>query len=216
VSFRIIITCEHGGNRVPARYAGLFRGKKKLLDSHRGYDIGALALAKALSRALESPLHYTETSRLLVDCNRSRVSRNLFSDITRRLDEGDRRDIIQRHYEPYREKVQGAIEGAVDAGDAVVHLSVHSFTPVLDGKRRDADIGLLYDPSRPLEKEFCRRLAPLIGKEVPGLRIRMNYPYRGTSDGFTTHLRTVFPPEAYLGIEIEANQALLVPGRRRR
>ncbi|HSM16922.1 MAG TPA: hypothetical protein VK845_07985, partial [Gemmatimonadales bacterium] len=33
-----------------------------------------------------------------------------------------------------------------------------------------------------------------------------NYPYRGNTDGLTRHLRSRFPPSAYLGIELEVNQ----------
>ena len=46
-----IITCEHGGNRIPAPYRRLFRGQRALLDSHRGYDPGSLVMAKALASA---------------------------------------------------------------------------------------------------------------------------------------------------------------------
>jgi hypothetical protein len=34
----------------------------------------------------------------------------------------------------------------------------------------------------------------------------LNYPYQGTSDGFTTHLRKKFPDSQYVGIELEVNQ----------
>jgi hypothetical protein len=37
----------------------------------------------------------------------------------------------------------------------------------------------------------------------------MNYPYRGTSDGFTAALRKRYAEDSYLGLEIEVNQALL-------
>ncbi len=37
----------------------------------------------------------------------------------------------------------------------------------------------------------------------------MNYPYRGASDGLTTHLRKRFHVNEYLGIELEINQELL-------
>ncbi len=36
----IVITCEHGGNRVPKLYRELFHGQRRLLESHRGYDPG--------------------------------------------------------------------------------------------------------------------------------------------------------------------------------
>ena len=41
-----LITCEHGGNRIPPRYRDLFAGCEALLQSHRGYDPGALTLAR--------------------------------------------------------------------------------------------------------------------------------------------------------------------------
>src|ERR1700739_839489 len=46
-----IITCEHGGNRIPVPYRRLFRGQRALLDSHRGYDPGSLVMGEAPARA---------------------------------------------------------------------------------------------------------------------------------------------------------------------
>ncbi len=206
---RPIVTCEHAGNSIPRPYAKLFSGKAKLLASHRGYDIGALPLARALARAFGCPLHFTTVSRLLVDCNRLRESSNLFSEVTRRLDVAEREWIVARFYDQYRREVEDDIAATIAAGAVALHFSVHSFTPVLGGRKREADIGLLYDPARAVEREFCKRLAPLLARELPGLKIRMNYPYKGSSDGLTTYLRKKFPEKSYLGIEIEANQAML-------
>ena len=36
----IVITCEHGGNRIPVLYRDLFHGQQQQLESHRGYDPG--------------------------------------------------------------------------------------------------------------------------------------------------------------------------------
>ena len=47
--FACLVTCEHGGNDIPPRYAPLFRGRRALLASHRGYDPGALVTARALA-----------------------------------------------------------------------------------------------------------------------------------------------------------------------
>jgi predicted N-formylglutamate amidohydrolase len=93
------------------------------------------------------------------------------------------------------------------AGRAVLHLSCHSFTPVLDGKERQAEIGLLYDPARNSEAAFSHELRKRLKFSLPGWRIRMNYPYRGTSDGVTSWLRESLSNEVYTGIEIELNQA---------
>jgi predicted N-formylglutamate amidohydrolase len=97
---------------------------------------------------------------------------------------------------------------------------VHSFTPELNGKVRTADVGLLYDPTRDAERELCRRWQKALLTQIAATRgdrtniwsdyrIRRNYPYRGSSDGLTTTLRRVFPALAYIGIELEVNQALL-------
>ena len=67
---RVVISCEHGGSRIPGRYRHLFAGRAALLESHRGWDPGALVMARALSRGLRAPLFASTTSRLLVDLNR--------------------------------------------------------------------------------------------------------------------------------------------------
>ena len=45
---------------------------------------------------------------------------------------------------------------------------------------------------------------------APNLRVRRNYPYAGWTDGLTTYLRTRFPPQRYVGIEIEINQRFVL------
>jgi hypothetical protein len=72
-----IITCEHGGNRIPAPYRRLFRRQTALLDAHRGYDPGSLVMAKALARTWRAPLVASTTSRLLIDLNRPSLGRRI-------------------------------------------------------------------------------------------------------------------------------------------
>jgi len=50
---------------------------------------------------------------------------------------------------------------------------------------------------------------------APELRVRRNYPYAGKGDGLTSHLRLHFPPRAYVGIELEVNQSIVLAGGRR-
>ncbi len=210
----VLITCEHGGCRVPARYRRIFSAHRKLLTTHRGYDIGALALARRLARRLRAPLIYSQVTRLLVDLNRSVGHRTIFSEATRALARLERSAILLRYYRPYRERVEKAIRAATKRQEAVLHLSVHTFTPVLDGMVRRADVGLLYDPGRRGEVALCRQWRKGLAQADGKLRIRANYPYRGTSDGLTTYLRTRFSAKCYLGIELEVNQLFPVHGQR--
>ncbi len=208
-----LITCEHGGNRIPFPYAKLFQDYGALLRTHRGYDRGALAMARELARELTAPLVASTTSRLLVDLNRSVGHKHLYSAVTRSATISVRRQIVNRHYRPYRDKAEGLVRRAVAGLNRVVHISSHSFTPELDGELRNADIGLLYDPGRPGEAELCRQWQACLQAEAPCLKVRRNYPYIGKADGLTSHLRRRYPPAAYVGIELEINQKHVNAGR---
>jgi predicted N-formylglutamate amidohydrolase len=203
-SVSIVLTCEHGGNRVPARYRALFSGQRHLLDSHCGYDIGALAAARFLRRRFGAPLFSATVTRLIVDLNRSIGNARVFSQFTRALPAQERERIVARHYRPYRDQVRHWIGQRIARSAQVLHLAVHSFTPVLDGMERLADIGLLYDPGRAPEASLAREWRTAL--VAVGLRARCNYPYRGVSDGFIPALRREFPAACYVGIEIEINQ----------
>ena len=199
-----IFTCEHGGNHVPVRFRSLFEGREKILNSHRGWDPGALQLARASIRECPAQLFFSETTRLLIDLNRSVHHRSLFSELTRDVHEGIKKDILDDHYYPYRDRVEHAIRALKSR--PVIHLSFHSFVPELHGVVRKGDIGLLYDPARHMEREFCLGLQSSLKQCFPELVIRRNYPYRGIADGFTRYLRGRFSERRYLGIEIEVNQ----------
>jgi predicted N-formylglutamate amidohydrolase len=201
----VIVTCEHGGNRIPAEYQHLFRGWHRILRTHRGFDAGALVMARDLAKARRAPLVYSTVSRLVIDLNRSLGHPNVWSDATRGLPAEEKARIVRRYYAPYRHKVMTLVADAVRSGKRVVHLSSHSFTPVLDGVRRNADLGFLYDPARPGEARLAASWKAALGASVPDLRVRRNYPYNGKADGLTTSLRKAFSAGAYVGIEIEIN-----------
>ncbi|MGV3743316.1 MAG: N-formylglutamate amidohydrolase [Burkholderiaceae bacterium] len=209
-----LVTCEHGGNRIPSRYLPCFSGHEELLRTHRGYDIGALAMARSLAATLSAPLHYSTVSRLLIDLNRSPRHPNLYSEISKPLAQAIRQEILARHYLPYRTEVESLLENAIRQGMHVVHISSHSFTPTLNGEIRNADIGLLYDSKRSKEAILCRRWKTALSEHLPELKVRMNYPYSGSSDGLTAALRKRFAPDAYTGIELELNQLHAQAGRR--
>lgn len=212
--WRVLITCEHGGNRLPASLRARFADSAAALASHRGYDPGALVLARDLARAFAAPLIYATTSRLLVDLNRSPGHPRLFGEPVRGLPPAARAAILRRHYTPYRIRAERHVGAWVAAGDVVLHVSSHSFTPVLDGVVRQADVGLLYDSCRPHERTLCVAWQRAIVARQPGLRVRRNYPYRGAADGFTAYLRRCFAGEQYLGIELEVNQRRVGGSRR--
>jgi predicted N-formylglutamate amidohydrolase len=206
---RILVSCEHAGHRVPRALAPCFAGAEGTLRSHRGWDPGALQLARRLADRLEAPLLCTPVTRLVVDTNRSVHHPRVFSEFTRPLAPEERQAILGSHYWPHRRAIERTIAPWIRAGFRVLHLAVHSFDPTLDPGREACDLGLLYDPRRRRERVLCQRWQAAL-RSACRLRVRRNYPYRGNADGLTTHLRRQFPAAAYLGIEVEANQAHLV------
>lgn len=211
----LLITCEHGGNHVPPDYAALFTDHQDLLATHAGYDIGALELADILGSQLAQAYFFSTTTRLLIELNRSLHHPRLFSELTKHLPRPEKQKIIEEYYLPYRTSVIEQIKNWQAQGHFVLHISVHSFTPIRAERAQNADLGLLYDPKRGFEQNFVRPWRQHIQNTAPHLRLRLNYPYRGSADGFTTHLRKLFP-ENYAGIELEVNQALLQePGPRK-
>lgn len=205
----LLLTCEHGGHRIPRAYAHLFRGAGEVLASHRGWDPGALELARHLARELERPLLAVPWSRLFVEANRSPTNPRIWSEYTQGLSREERERILERWWRPHRQAVEDAVAKVTSRGGRVVHVAVHSFTPELDGEVRNADFGFLYDSRREREAALCRRWAKILHLLDPALRIRFNYPYSGRADGLTTWLRKRHPRTRYLGIELEINQRLV-------
>lgn len=211
---QLVLTCEHGGHRVPAPLRARFRGAAEVLASHRGWDRGALAVARQLARALHAPLHAATISRLVVDLNRSATHPRVFSQWTRDLPPAERERLLAAHHRPHRDAVERDIARRLARGGRVLHVAVHSFTPVLDGEVRRADVGVLFDPARREEGAFYRRWKRAFAEAAPPWRVLANDPYRGTSDGLTTALRRRFP-RGYLGLELELNQRLFAADPRR-
>lgn len=208
--YGLVITCEHGGNRIPSPYRDLFHAHQALLDSHRGFDPGALVMAKTLATAFAAPLVTSTVSRLLVDLNRSIGHPRLHYEAIRNLPAEVRQQILTHYYQPYRAQAEHLIRQAIADHGLVIHLSSHSFTPELGGKVRNADIGLLYDPGRPGEADLCERWQASLKACAPDLSVRRNYPYAGKGDGLTTRFRQQLPSDIYVGIELEINQKHII------
>lgn len=203
---KAIVTCEHAGNKVPGDYSHIIDEEDTVLETHRGYDIGALELTRTIADEMDVDPQIHETTRLLVDLNRSLNHPAAFSEYMRDTDRETKQHIVDNIYEPHRNKVREIISNLIDEDYRVIHLSVHTFTPRMNGVIRETDIGLLFDPIRDNEYHFCEEWKEQIRKIEPELRVRMNYPYRGVMDGFSTSLREQFSDQHYLGPELELNQ----------
>ncbi|MFO0994978.1 MAG: N-formylglutamate amidohydrolase [Hyphomicrobiales bacterium] len=178
----LLLVCEHAGNEVPPAWANLGLAAP-FLETHFAWDIGAAALTELLAEELSAAAVLATYSRLFLDLNRFPgdwdclrpdlggipVPANLKSDA------GDRalREAIAR--EPF----DAVMTQACTRRPAVV--SIHTFTPVMAGKRRQTEIGVLW-------REECRMgaLALQALRDRGGFAIGSNEPYDWHgSEGYT-------------------------------
>ena len=202
---KLMLTCEHASNRLPAAFKKAVPAD--VLKTHRAYDIGAVHVFRKLVK-FAKPEFYCEGkySRLFVDLNRTITNKSAFSEYYEQLDKATASKVKAQattYWNEYRTVIEKFVKA--NAKKEIIHLGIHSFTPELNGKVRNTDIGILYDPSRPQERAYANVIKEEIKRLYPAMKVRFNYPYKGTSDGLTTTLRKKFGPR-YAGIEIEINQ----------
>lgn len=205
----LVLSCEHAVNTVPSSYRHLFDTHESILQTHQGIDLGAVEIANHLRGLFNCSYSQATVTRLLIDCNRSLTHSRCFSKFTKKLSPEQKQALVDLYYLPHRNTTAKLIQDHIDNGSQVLHLSIHSFTPILNGVTRNAGIGLLYDHDRHAEKEVARMWRSLLVQETPNYRVRMNYPYHGNTDALTTSLRKCHSEHDYLGFEVECNQALL-------
>ena len=202
---KLMLTCEHASNRLPAAFKKAVPAE--VLKTHRAYDIGAAQIFRKLVKFAKPEFSCEgKYSRLFVDLNRTLTNKSAFSEYYEALDKATvakAKAQATAYWTEYRAAIEKFVKA--NAKKEIIHLGIHSFTPELNGKVRNTDIGILYDPSRPKECELAQVIKAEIKRLHPEMKVRFNYPYKGTSDGLTTTLRKKIGPR-YAGLEIEINQ----------
>ena len=206
---RLLVTCEHASNHVPSDWQTLFEPSPTVLETHRAYDPGSQDLAHHLAKALGAPCLSARVTRLLIDHNRSTHNPTLWSEFSRSLPAHEKCRLLEEYYHPFRETAGRWIMERHAERKRVIHVSVHSFTPVLDGRVREVEIGLLYDSRRSGEVRFANGWKRRLAACCPAHRVRLNRPYLGRSDCHQNRYRQLYGQDDYMGLELEINQALV-------
>ena len=175
-----IILCDHASYKIPKKYNKLGLSNCDL-KKHIGWDIGALKVAKKISKNINNTLIYSGYSRLLIDCNRSLKSKGAF--LTKSEDikipgnyNMSRKEKIlrsKRYYFPYHNQIKKFINQSLKLGIVPSLVAIHSFTPVYRGKLRKWHVGILQRSDKRLSSLFIQDI-----KKNKKIILGINEPYK--------------------------------------
>ncbi|QDT60761.1 N-formylglutamate amidohydrolase [Stieleria bergensis] len=115
--------------------------------------------------------------------------------------------LIQSIYQSYRQRLESQLSALIDNDSPVLHLSVRTFPGKRNGEPYRTDVGLLYDTKRALESALCYDWVYECYEETINLKLRRNYPRRGSAESITKAMRRLFGELQYLGVEVWLNQS---------
>ena len=172
----VLFLCEHAGRAIPKTLGTLGLNEKALM-SHRGWDIGAEALARNLANRLNAPLILQRYSRLVIDGNRPPGSAESILEVSDGV-EIEVNKKLSLHERIAREKaifapMDQAINDAFSASQRIAAFSIHSFSPQLGGQSRPWHAGFLTRRSISTAKALIESLKG----QRPSLNLAINKPY---------------------------------------
>lgn len=175
---RVILICDHASNFLPRKYRTLGLNPH-YIATHIAWDIGAGALTRHLSAALDAPAVLARHSRLLVDTNRSLDDPSLMPESSESIEIpgnlglsfAERLRRIETWYEPFHETCEDVVVPRVSINPLIA--GIHTFTPIYEKVKRPWEISVLWNTDN--------RLATALGGffERHGFYVGWNEPYSG-------------------------------------
>lgn len=190
----IIIVCDHASNAMPksVKNLGLDAKTRKM---HIAWDPGTADIGKYLARVLKAPLQLANYSRLVVDLNRGESHEDCMRDMSDHvfipgnsgMSVAEKKARLDALYWPYHGEITRQLDGVLKRGQVPLLVSIHSFTPEMDGKHRPWHIGVMWNQQDKLAKQLVKNLK----RDNPALVIGENKPYslKGAAGGKNTIAR---------------------------
>jgi predicted N-formylglutamate amidohydrolase len=159
-----VLVCDHASNLVPRRLANLGVDPGDLAG-HIGWDPGAAEVARQLAAHLDAPLVLSGYSRLVIDCNRPPGSAESVAELSagvpipgnQGLAREERQMRITALFRPYHDMIDWLLDSRGRRPSLL--LSIHSFTPVLNGRHRPWHVGV----SSRRDRRFAESLIASLG-----------------------------------------------------
>jgi predicted N-formylglutamate amidohydrolase len=206
---RLVVTCEHASRRVPAPLT-TSADDDRWLGTHWGWDIGAAQLTRELVRRKACCAVLARFSRLVCDANRAVddatfIRRDIEGaplSFNEALDDAEVARRVATYHDAYHDLVDQCLGERVARGGDVVLFSIHSYTPVFDGRRREMEMGVLFDRFEPIAMRFAGHLTD------QGFVTALNEPYSG-KDGMMYAMSLHGQRHGVIYLELEVRQDLL-------
>ena len=201
---------DHAGRLIPRALGtlGLPAAERR---RHIAWDIGVAGLGEALSDLLGATFIRQRFSRLVIDCNRDPARPDAIPPVSdgveipgnRGLAPGERAARIARIARPYHAAIAAELDARSSRNLPTTLISLHSFTPRMDGFDRPWAFGVLHAGDSAFSLAALRRLRAELGEGLVG----DNQPYRMDEVDFTvpSHAR----PRGLDYLELETRQDLI-------
>jgi predicted N-formylglutamate amidohydrolase len=201
----LVLVADHARNSLPEEYGDLGLPADEF-QRHIAYDIGVEGVTRRLAALTGAPAVMASYSRLLIDPNRGEDDPTLIRQLydgtvvpaNYPLAPAERERRLENFYRPYHDAV-GAMIASVHAatGGSPLIISVHSFTPVMQGHVRPWHVGVLWD----LDDRAPRPLIEMLAADET-LVVGDNEPYDGALRGDTMYKHAIVNGFAHALIEI--------------
>ena len=201
---RLLFVADHATNFIPESYGRLGLDEARLQE-HIAWDIGTLEVARAVRNRTGGRLLRAPVSRLLIDLNRDPGHPGLIPELSdgvlipgnMELTPEERQRRLDVYFHPYHGLLSSEIDTMLETEAKVSLVSIHSFTPVMNGQARPWHVGILYN-------QDDRLAAPAIDwlRREPGLIVGDNEPYSGRLLNYTMDRHAEARGIPYLSIEI--------------
>jgi predicted N-formylglutamate amidohydrolase len=201
----VLLTCDHASRRVPRSLKNLGLDGSALAR-HIGWDIGAAEVTRRLANHLGAPAILGGYSRLVIDCNRNpddptsipAVSDGVGVPGNRDLGAAARAARLVALFRPFHGAIEAALDGFVARDVHPAVLSIHSFTPVMNGFTRPWHIGILWDKDPRIPIPLLAAL-----RHEKGLVVGDNEPYSAREPaGYTVRTHAVGRGLPHVAVEI--------------
>jgi predicted N-formylglutamate amidohydrolase len=214
----VLLVCDHASRTVP-RALGLLGLDEALLLRHIGWDIGAAEVTRGLAARLDASAVLAGYSRLVVDCNRGLEDASSMPAVSDGVavpgNEGLSAEARQARaaalYSPYHEAIAARLDVLAAEGRTPAMLSIHSFTPVMNGFVRPWHVGILWDKDPRIPVPLLARL-----RADPDLVVGDNEPYSAKEPaGYTVRAHALPAGLPHVAVEIRQDLIDTAAGARR-